>query len=290
MINGDFVQGFKEKALYFPQCVSGYFSFKKVMQKEIWDNMNPDHVSKCQGTPSRVLCDTFWRSLNYSNLRKQLGAEINFFDIGAGSGVYGRFFEDIAGRNFGSYTGIDISRHPNFPEKYRLVLDDASKSANWITEKTNMVISQSALEHVKHDQETLIAVTSKLLEGSGNFVQIHMVPAPASLPLYLWHGWRQYSLRNISEIASKLISLDERLGVSAFALGGPNSFFTHLAYHTVPGVFGRFGGEEDLVDGKDVEMSKAKKAVLKDIRSKNTLFNSFWAICIKPNHIFINGS
>ena len=76
--------------------------------------------------------------------------------------------------------------------------------SQYINKKINFVISQSALEHIEKDTFVIEEITKKLSENNTPYIQIHMVPACKCLWLYLWHGYRQYSKKNLSNISNQL--------------------------------------------------------------------------------------
>lgn len=285
MINGDNVEGYWEKFLYFPQCCLNYFDHEKNVKCEFWEDIDSDLVNLGTGTPSRILCDSFWRSINYESLSLQFGKQLHFFDLGAGSGAYAGFFETLSGKRFGSYTGLDVYQNIDFPKKHKLILSDANHASEYLRPQNNFIVSQSALEHIENDTASLISVTKSLSQKSKNFIQVHMIPAPASLPLYLWHGWRQYSLRNLSRWSSLITAIDDNLEMEVFALGGIHSFWTHFKHYTVPDLFMKNRNSINLQDEIELRQSKSQQAVLKDLKSRNILLNTFWAVVIKPKHI-----
>jgi hypothetical protein len=63
-------------------------------------------------------------------------------------------------------------------------------------------------------------------------LQIHLVPAPAALSIYLWHGYRQYSMRAIAERFSTE-------GVRVYGLGGAATWLIHFLSITIPEVICR---------------------------------------------------
>ena len=208
--------------------------------------------------------------------------------MGCGSGCYGLIFKTLAKDNFGNYSGIDIYKNKKYPKEFTHHLDDAKNAANYISNETNFIVSQSALEHIEKDIETLISVTKKLVQSNKKFIQIHMIPAAPLLYLYLWHGWRQYSLRNIFEISKQLIYLDKQIKIDVFPLTGYNSFFAHLRHITLPIVFNHIAKifkltKETLVwsDKKGVK-ELMWKAVFKDLNSNSSTLNVFWVLVITP--------
>lgn len=125
----------------------------------------------------------------------------------------------------GSYVGIDIqdgfdrSEQSGF-EKNFLAVDAHQYQPE---RKFDLVISVSALEHIPDDARLIGRLGEFLLPGG---LQLHFVPSEWALPVYLWHGYRQYTAT----------SLAERFGTSrtvVFSLGGAASFFLHLFFITV---------------------------------------------------------
>lgn len=168
------------------------------------------------------------RSLTEAFLCRQLPAmlpvgEIRVLDIGCGAGGLVRLLAELGYR--GSYVGIDIqdgfdrSEQPGF-EKSFLAIDAHQYRPD---DKFDLVISVSALEHIPDDAR-LIQRLGEFLRPGG--LQLHFVPSEWALPVYLWHGYRQYTVT----------SLAERFGTrqaAVFSLGGAASFFLHLLFITV---------------------------------------------------------
>lgn len=84
-------------------------------------------------------------------------------------------------------------------------------------------MSVTVLEHVDRDKD-LIRKFGGFLKPRGT--QLHIAPAAAALPIYLWHGYRQYTPRD----------LVERFGTDAeiVQLGGAGSLLVHLLWITIP--------------------------------------------------------
>lgn len=168
------------------------------------------------------------RSLTEAFLCRKLPAmlpvgEIRVLDIGCGAGGLVRLLAELGYR--GSYVGIDIqdgfdrSEQPGF-EKSFLAIDAHQYRPE---DKFDLVISVSALEHIPDDARLIRRLGEFLLPGG---LQLHFVPSEWALPVYLWHGYRQYTAT----------SLAERFGTSqaaVFSLGGAPSFFLHLLFITV---------------------------------------------------------
>ena len=121
--------------------------------------------------------------------------QFTFFDIGCGAGNYAYRYKRLTDKKFGSYRGLDHKSY-DINNEFEIIIDDAENSFKYISEETNIVVSQSALEHVQRDLLTVNKITEALTSQNKKFLQIHLVPASSSIFLYLWHGWRQYSKKS----------------------------------------------------------------------------------------------
>ena len=177
-------------------------------------------------SPSRCLTEAFIRH----RLPSLLGlGEVSVLDVGCGSG---RASALLAGAGYGGrYTGIDVENR-FAAEKWagkafetRFIQGDAHDAT--ADGPFDLILSISALEHI-HDDARLIARFESMLAPGG--VQVHFLPAPAGLLVYLWHGYRQYGARAIAE----------RFGVEGtevYRLGGLASLLLHLIVITGPEIF-----------------------------------------------------
>ena len=109
IINGDNPGNILNRLLYFYQCIKNHqkgrdLSCRVDRPKLIAQKNNTDIYEK---TPARLICDIFWSSINYEDLKLQLNSSLNFFDIGCGSGRYGKFLEKICNSHFENYTGLE---------------------------------------------------------------------------------------------------------------------------------------------------------------------------------------
>jgi len=232
-INGDRPGGILNRILYFYQCLRDQKK-GKLYNNEIYSpKISINNISTFKKTPSRLLCDGFWNSINYENLKFQLNDKLNIFDIGCGSGNYGTFLKNLSHKSFSSYTGLDIYKHSSYPLEFKHVKDKAENVAKYLTKEINFVISQSALEHIENDILVIEEITKKLNEHKKPFIQVHMIPASKCLWLYLWHGYRQYSHKNLSGILNNLNN-NFNLNSCIIPIGGSYSFWVHLRHITLP--------------------------------------------------------
>lgn len=287
-INGDNANSFFSKIWYFPQCLIKSFQGNKsklVVKKII---LKPNISNSISGSPGRILSNIFWNTINWKYLSIKFIIGLKFFDIGCGSGKYGKFYKKITGDNFHSYEGIDIYKDKNFPDEYRHILDKAENIQNYLNNH-NCIVSQSALEHIEYDEFVLNQITKYFNSKNQAFIQIHLIPAQASLFLYLWHGWRQYSKKNLGRISDELTK-NYRVNVVVVPLGGLRSFIRHFIHITLPNLISnitkqKVSNEWDKSESKTSK--RIKKAVFKELKT-NDLVPTFWALIISSREININ--
>ena len=90
-INGDNPGTILNRFLYFYQCLSDQRKGVNYTCDIFKPTLSMSNLNTFSKTPSRLLCDAFWNSINYENLKSKLNSNLNFFDIGCGSGSYGNF-------------------------------------------------------------------------------------------------------------------------------------------------------------------------------------------------------
>ncbi len=146
---------------------------------------------------------------------------LDVLEIGCGSGsLCGR----LARLGFsGRYTGLDIGDRfdhaivPGFEKQF--ILADATTWAP--ADRFDLIVSVSALEHIPDDVRVIAQARTWLRSGG---LQVHIVPSGWGLPLYLWHGYRQYPRRAIGARFSS--------GAVVYRLGGALSFLVHFLFIT----------------------------------------------------------
>lgn len=135
----------------------------------------------------------------------------------------------------GTYTGVDIVREPHLDTTSVPVFQTTFIEGDFLSENVSgpfdLIISNTALEHISDDRAVILKTQPLRAEGG---VEVHVVPSHWTLPLYLWHGYRQYSPGRIRKVFSGTEYV-------LYRLGGFPSFLLHFLFVTIPErFFGRF--------------------------------------------------
>lgn len=196
----------------------------------------PEHPTK--SSPSRLLCDLFWKDMPWGKVKGAL-ADVRAVDVGCGTGHYGPRFLAWSGDAIGKYTGIDHKFYPSWEEiigrdrRFSFIVAKSESVEGWLPDDTNLVLSQSAIEHFDGDLVFFREIRDWARERGQPFIQVHLFPSAACLPLYLWHGVRQYTPRTVS----KITRLFSEFSVSTLVpLGGRPANRLHREFITWPGL------------------------------------------------------
>jgi len=184
-------------------------------------------ATSSQASPGRALTEAFIMRRLPSLLNR---SDVRILEIGCGSG---RLASQLASSGLrGSYTGMDV--HDRFDHtpvaglEKRFILGDAQ---TYEPEGTfDLVISVSAMEHIEDDRLVVKRVRNFLAPGA---IQLHVVPSGWGLLVYLWHGWRQYTLASTAE----RFDVDR---TTVYTFGGLFSFFLHFVFITLGELIFRF--------------------------------------------------
>lgn len=176
-----------------------------------------------QDSPTRSYLDAFM-GLELPQLFSP--RSVSILDIGCGT-AYVRSILAHSGY-LGTYTGVDVMLEPKFdinahPEfKTQFLNQDITTFDT--QERFDMVISNTSLEHIADDTQAVI-VAHHLTREDG--IEVHLMPSLWSLPLYLWHGYRQYT-------PARVRSLFKGTQYRVYRMGGLGSFFLHFFCITIP--------------------------------------------------------
>jgi hypothetical protein len=231
-------------------------------------------------SPARKACDLFWRSLPWKQIESDLG-EIHVFDTGCGHGNYSTRLQSGSRGRIKSYAGIDAKRRPNWSElekenpRFKFIETTSNNILPLIPKETTLFVTQSAIEHFDDDL-VFFEQIKKFIDTSGKPVmQIHLFPGAATLPLYLFHGLRQYTPRTIS----KITRLFPQAKFELYGLGGRESRKLHWKYFTWPVLITRKYTKPTFEVSQYEEELRA--AVARD--AKERVYSPlFWALIISP--------
>lgn len=194
-------------------------------------------------SPSRMLSNLFWSTLPWEAMEAELG-KINIFDIGCGKGNYSWRFNDWSSKRVHKYTGVDIAESENWAAlrseypNYSFLACNADDTLNKIPEDTTVIVTQSAIEHFENDLLFFDNLKTFITTSKKNIVQIHLFPSYSCLFLYFLHGYRQYTPRSVSPIASLYKDFSY---LKVFKLGGKKCNKLHFDYITIPSNIGKKG-------------------------------------------------
>lgn len=208
----------------------------RYLAQNLWRNCRPvanalpathfcrGRVVEADGTPSayRFMGQVFIRTELPRLLPR---SEIRVLDVGCGGGRMSDLLADAGFR--GTYVGVDISdrfvRDTDGSKAFsrRFIHGDAHDLPE--SETYDLVFSNSALEHIPEDRR-LLAKLNRLVAPGG--MQAHIIPGGWALPLYLWHGYRQYS-------SARIAALFARDRAHVYRFGGLACFSLHFVVVTI---------------------------------------------------------
>lgn len=192
-------------------------------------------------SPGRQYLDAFLEAQIPKLLKNK---NISVLDIGCGTGYMKEVLEKYG--YTGKYIGVDVMREDKFIEESKSfdVKFVESKIEDFnIDERFDLVISNTAFEHIPDDHKA--AEQAHKYAGTRG-IQLHIVPTFWSLPIYLFHGFRQYSPDRVKKLFGKKAIV--------YRLGGLPSFLTAFFMMTVP---------ERLTGSRKVRSTNLYKKVMK---------------------------
>ena len=167
-------------------------------------------------------------------LADELGSELMRLpgpigDIGCGSGEHSRFFTGVNGDRF--YIGIDAVFRPQWSQQRtesslpRRFVQTSVTNLGFASNSLACTFSSSTLEHVSDTPKAIQELARAMRPGAYG---LHIVPGVWSLFLYMFHGYRRFSCRVLTEAFTQ-----EGLEVvRTWSLGGLASFLLHGVWIT----------------------------------------------------------
>ncbi len=223
-------------------------------------------VRELPGTPSpsRAFSDLFWMRLPWAEIKQEVG-RLNVLDLGCGSGAYAGKLASWSGGRVERYTGVDLLDRAEWSQvsaAYPFATfktADVEQIAAQVPAETNVIVSQSMLEHVRDDRAAVAALCSYADRVSHPVVHIHLVPSAACLRLFLWHGYRQYTPRTLAALSDCCADSDRAI----VGLGGSACNALHWKFITRPLLVNHV----DLRDTKTAEYRHELEAAIEaDVR------------------------
>lgn len=232
-------------------------------------------------SPSRALSNLFWMHLPWDEMTRELGP-LHVLDLGCGSGRYGELLARWSGGRIARYVGIDVQPHPDWRGRsaahpfISFARGDIQQLDTLIPPDTNVIVSQSTIEHVADDRRAFDQLHEFVRRVRPRPVlQAHLVPSAACLRTYLWHGYRQYTPRTLSALTRGFAEDSDRLIVR---LGGAACNALHARMITWPVLVRR------VADPRDQRPDEYRRAVLdaivRDMRKPQSS-PAFYAVLIR---------
>jgi ubiquinone/menaquinone biosynthesis C-methylase UbiE len=179
-------------------------------------------------TPSRILCNLFWRALPVDAIRQALGS-VRVLDCGCGDGSYSVRLDQVFG-GLDGYTGFDsrprerwsaiCQEHPG----WRFVNARAEDMDQAFDEAANLIISQSAIEHFPYDLTFFEMLAERVQRPDKKTLQIHLLPPQSMWRHWGFHGYRGYNEHNLARLMRPFRGGSRTRIV---LLGGPRSDHVH---------------------------------------------------------------
>lgn len=181
-------------------------------------------------SPTRQINIAFLQAFDFPWLQRQLGP-LHVLDIGCGAGGYADRFlaADVA-----SYHGVDVAARETWAaaDASRVTFQtvECGKEPLTVPGRCNVVFSQSALEHIRWDLSLMEDVARHCRNAGHPVVQLHLVPAAASISLYGAHGWRVYAAAQVARLAAPFAQAQAPLQAQVRVYGMGNRRTRALQY------------------------------------------------------------
>ena len=171
-------------------------------------------------SPGRVLTEAF---IGLELPRLLPPRDIRVLEIGCGSGSLTRLLAEFG--YSGSYVGVDVAdrfdRGAQSGFQRAFVRSDAHRFEP--EGQFDLIVSVSALEHIPDDIGLIQRLSGFVAPGG---LQLHFLPSSWGLPVYLWHGYRQYG-------QAALVERFDAERTTVYSLGGLTSFLLHFSFITL---------------------------------------------------------
>ena len=153
LINGDSNLSFVQVLIYHLLVrLENFLSFgEEIKGARIYLPKSSIRYDASSSSSPRQLCWDFLHSLDFANLVDQ-GNGLNVLDIGCGKGHYSKYFQE---KGPTQYLGIDAVRNKEWDsledKNTNFTMCSCGVEALPIPQGTNVIFSQSSLEHINYD-------------------------------------------------------------------------------------------------------------------------------------------
>ncbi|MBF0143897.1 MAG: hypothetical protein HQL59_10630 [Magnetococcales bacterium] len=193
----------------------------------LWEKI--DRLDAGLSSPARRLVLHFLAQFPWAKAIAHLGP-LGVADLGCGRGEAALHLQDFTEGNLQTYQGFDIAPRPEWPAlqaKHPFItfreLDSHAVLAD-LDPACNLILSETSLEHIPDDLALFDQIAAWMRRRQGPLLQLHFLPAAASLELYGLHGFRQYSPRRVVRLLERL---PENCRATLVSLGGNASAELH---------------------------------------------------------------
>lgn len=196
----------------------GLWGYRTFLKTRFWSSKN---LSYNTDSPGRQYLNAFLKE----EIPKLLPHKnITVLDIGCGNGYVRSFLEELGYK--GKYVGVDVYRPQTFSNEsnaFDVSFIESSIEKFKFPTTFDFVISNTSFEHIPDD---FVAAKQATVYTNVQGVQMHIVPTFWCLPLYLLHGYRQYTPMRIKKIFAAKSNV--------YRIGGLFSFCVHFFLITIP--------------------------------------------------------
>tara|TARA_B110000003_G_C16557092_1_gene498897 strand:+ start:134 stop:1024 length:891 start_codon:yes stop_codon:yes gene_type:complete len=239
-----------------------YINKKLIIKNEIFKTKSP----------VRLICNTFWQSINWKQINENLENNLKILEVGCGTGRYYDFLKKLSKSRKFTYTGIDINNKNFNKRKDKFFYLDDANNIDLYLDKVNFLFTQSAIEHFEYDLIFFKKISKFLNKKKKKFIQVHLFPSESCLYTYLFHGYRHYNYKMISKLTE---SFSDNHNFDLFHIGSKNINKFTFKQITLKRIL------KKKIDS--INIKKLRESVQKDNKIMSFKNSSFYCLVILSN-------